>query len=134
MEEVDKALANIINDIAPETTPKIQKALGLTLDTLNEILVIPKWIACDSVKYVLQKYSEKIKSAPENEIIQVVPEIGGEILKRLPIISSNALKDLYAELLAKASIKSEVEKVHPRFIQLLESLSEDEVLIIKIFY
>jgi len=131
MEEVDKELAKIIKDIAPETVPKLKKSLGLTLDALNGILVIPKWLLCDSVRYVMKKFAKRLESIPEDEVVTIVPEIGAEILQRLPIISSNELRDLYAELLIKSSIKSEVEKIHPRFIQLLKSLSADEVLIIK---
>ena len=97
---------------------------------LNGILIIPKWIVCDSVKYVIDKYSKKIESAPEDELITIVPEIDGEILQCLPLISSNELRDFYVELLFKASIKSKVDAVHPRFIQLLKGISTDEILII----
>lgn len=131
MEEVDKALAKIINEIAPEIAPKLKKSLSLTLDALNGILIIPKWIFCDSVDYVMKEFAKGLEAIPEDEIIPILPEIGGEILQRLPIISSNDLRDLYAELLIKASNKNEVEKVHPSFIQLLKNLSADEVLIIK---
>lgn len=131
MEEVDKALAKIINEIAPEIAPKLKKSLSLTLDALNGVLIIPKWILCDSVDYVMKEFAKGLEAIPEDEIIPILPEIGGEILQRLPIISSNDLRDLYAGLLIKASTKSGVEKIHPRFIQLLKSLSADEILIIK---
>lgn len=128
--EMDKALAEVVRELAPDTLPKLRKCLGTSLDIISDVLVGAKFICCDSVRYVFLRVAKRLESVRPGEVVSVVPEIGCEILLRLPILSSSELLEFYSELLAKASINTEVDKVHPGFMETLKNLSLDEVKIV----
>ena len=59
-----------------------------------------------------------------------MPEIGFEILQKLPITSSEELRALYVELLYKSATKELVKFVHPRFIKTISEMAPEEARII----
>lgn len=78
------------------------------------------------LKNNLEKYSERIKDTPVEDISEVPPEIGIPIIEKLSYVTNEELRDLYVELLAKATIKEENDKAHSSFINIINSLSPDE--------
>lgn len=79
----------------------------------------------------LKNYQEKVLEIPANNRIVVQPEIGVPILEKLNHYSNIKLVNLFTELLAKASDKDNVAKVHPKYISIVENLSEDEAVILE---
>ena len=79
----------------------------------------------------LENYQQKLLRVPIEDRIDVLPEAWVPILEKLNYYSNEKLVDLFTELLAKASDKNNLAKVHPKYINIVENLSEDEALILE---
>jgi hypothetical protein len=82
----------------------------------------------------INKLNEKLKNIPEENIIEATPDIWVPILEKLTYTKNEKISDLFLELLKKASNKNELSLVHPKFIKIIESLSEDEALILEYIF
>ncbi|EHU1558918.1 DUF4393 domain-containing protein [Acinetobacter baumannii] len=78
----------------------------------------------------LVKYADRLKDFPEEEIVQAPPEVAMPIMEKLSYVTNEELKELYIELLAKASIKDLNDSAHPSFINIINNLSPDEALLL----
>lgn len=82
----------------------------------------------------IDKLNKKLKEIPEENIIEVTPDIWVPILEKLTYTQNEKISDLFLELLKKASNKDEISLVHPRYTKIIESLSEDEALILEYIF
>lgn len=82
----------------------------------------------------LSNYLEKVRNdVPEENQMQASPSLAGPVLERLKYIEdSNYLKELYLNLLKRAIDKERVNEAHPAFVTLIEQLSPDEALMLKL--
>lgn len=85
------------------------------------------------LKNNLEQYAERIKKVPPENITEAPPEVAIPIIEKLSYVTNEELKNLYIELLTKASIKEENDKAHPSFINIINSLSPDEAALLKFF-
>lgn len=83
------------------------------------------------LKNNLEQYANKLKDVPEEQIIQATPEVALPIIEKLSYVSNEELRELYIELLAKASIKDMNDKAHPSFVNIINNLSPDEAKFIE---
>jgi len=129
--------ADILKDIYGDLAkPSVQK-VGIALSAVFGLGVTIMWplmllnerarIALESN---LQKYSEKLEDVPSDEITVVPPEVAMPILEKLSYVTNEHISELYIELLAKASTKGENNLAHPSFVNILNSISPDEALIL----
>lgn len=81
----------------------------------------------------LRKFEEKLNKIPENERIEITPDIGVPILENLTHISDQKIADLFIKLLEKASKSETSLLVHPKYIKIIESLHTDEATLIVSF-
>lgn len=82
----------------------------------------------------IDKLDKKLKEIPEENIIDVTPDIWVPILEKLTYTQNEKISDLFLELLKKASNKDEISLVHPKYTKIIESLSEDEALILEYIF
>ncbi|MCC9168844.1 DUF4393 domain-containing protein [Pontibacter harenae] len=82
----------------------------------------------------LEKYLNQVREAvPEERQIESPASIAGPVLEKLKYIEDeNYLKDLYLNLLKKAIDREKINEAHPAFVSIIEQLSPDEALIIKV--
>ncbi len=106
------------------------KALGNIAGLINTI-TLPVKLANVWAERNFEKYAEKLKDIPSEKIKEVEPEIGIPLMEKLSYTSNNDLAEAYANLLAKASNKDDVDLIHPGFINKLNSMSPDEVRILE---
>lgn len=83
------------------------------------------------LKANLEKYADKLKDLPDEEIVQVPPEVAMPIIEKLSYVTNEELRELYIELLTKASIKEMNNKAHPSFVNIINNLSPDEAKFIQ---
>lgn len=81
------------------------------------------------LKNNLELYGERIKEIAPEELTEAVPEVVIPIVEKLSYVTNEELRKLYIELLAKASIRSENNKAHPNFTNIINALSPDEALL-----
>jgi hypothetical protein len=75
---------------------------------------------------------KRLSSADPDDIETPPVYIAGQILLQLPFCAEQAqLRELYANLLASAMLKSRQGSVHPAFVQVIQQLSPDEALILQ---
>lgn len=137
VKEVPGLLTTIYGDLAQPSV----KAIGSTIGTLLEFstlwhlkLKLKNEKEKAQFKHHLDQYNAKLENVPEEELIEVNPQIGVPILERLSYTTNEELADLFTTLLKKASSSSTVNEAHPRFINAIEGLTVDEARIIKHLY
>ena len=128
-------LTKIYGDLAQPGVQEVGKALGTILGLGNTILW-PVTLANEKAKITLQrnlnKYKEKIEGIPEDKVVEVTPEIGVPVLEKLTYVNNEELRELYLELLSKASNKDKIDVAHPSFVNIINNLSPDEALILQL--
>lgn len=128
-------LTKIYGDLAQPGVQEVGKALKTILGLGNTILW-PVALANEKAKFTLQqnlnKYREKIEDIPEDKVVEVTPEIGVPVLEKLTYVNNEELRELYLELLSKASNKDKVDAAHPSFVNIINNLSPDEALILQL--
>lgn len=136
--KLDSKLAEkIYNDVFSSSFQKAWNALWDVIGLVTSI-TLPIAMFNNFTNYILQKnikkYEKKLNNITEEDRIKVSPEIWVPILDKLTYYENDKLSDMFLELLKKASNKNEVSKVHPKYIKIIENLSEDEALILNYFY
>lgn len=123
----------LYSDLAAPGVRQVGVALETVLKT-GSILLMPLRMLNEYAAAVERKNFEEIadrfKSIPEEDVIDVSPEIGSPILDKLSITRDPDLRKLFIELLACAADRRAVPFAHPSFVRVIESLSPDEAKMI----
>lgn len=118
--------------------PSVQEAGKLLVRPLKIINTcfqgIDIWL--EKRDYNLEKtkviLAEKIKNIPEDKLTTPEPYIAVPALEAISYSMDNEqLKNMYANLLARAMLKSEQSKVHPSFVEIIKQLSSNDALLFK---
>lgn len=82
----------------------------------------------------LSKHLQKIREeVPDEDQIQCSPQIAGPVFENLKYIDdSNYLSKLYLNLLKRAIDRKRINEAHPAFVTIINQLSPDEALLIKL--
>lgn len=132
--------APIFHELYKDMAQPAAKNVGLALGALTSIglflHLLTSW-GTDRLnlclKNNLEQYAERIKKVSPENITEAPPEVAIPIIEKLSYVTNEELRSLYIELLAKASIKEENDKAHPSFINIINSLSPDEAVLLKYF-
>lgn len=110
----------------PEATKKVDTALCKVMDISGDFLSI---ILKDNeyIHSFKSKFLEKIKHIPNEEIVQIVPDIGVPILEKTSYTTSEMKLEAFAESLKKAASIKETNCVHPSLITILVQLTDDDL-------
>lgn len=128
-------LKEIYGDLAKPGVQQVGKALG-TIIGLGNTLLIPLAMKNEKAKIALEnnlnRYREKLANVPDDQICEVVPEIGVPIVEKLLYVTNEELSEMYTELLAKASQSQQANTAHPSFANMLSNMSPDEAILLKL--
>lgn len=134
------AFAPIILELYKDMAQPAARNVGLALSAVTSVGVflhlLTSWgnerlNLC--LKNNLEVYAERIKDVPQDSIVEASPEIAIPIIEKLSYVTNEELRNLYVELLAKASIKDELPKAHPSFVNIINSISPDEANLLSYF-
>ena len=128
--DISESTNGILNALFLPATKQVGKALGNTLGLLNTATLPFRFINVYSQEN-FKRYTDKVKYIPEEKIKEVEPEIAIPLIEKLSYTSNSDLAEAYANLLAKASNKDDVDLVHPGFINKINSMAPDEVKILE---
>jgi hypothetical protein len=127
-------LKEVYGDLAKPGAQQAGKALS-TVIGLGNTLLWPIALLNEKAKIALEsnlnKYREKLKDTPDEQICEVAPEVGVPIVDKLAYVTNETLSDMYTELLAKASQNHTINMAHPGFVNIINNLSPDEAVLIK---
>ncbi len=125
----EKLLTQIYGDLAKPGVTQVGKALSTILGFGNTILW-PIQLLNErtriSLKANLDRYREKISSIPTEKIVPIPPEVGVPVVEKLAYVADKDLRELYVELLTKASNIDTQSQAHPSFVNVLNNISPDE--------
>ncbi len=124
----------LYTDLAAPGVQQVGKALETVLKTGNILLLPLRMLneyAAAFEKVNFAAIADRFSRIPEDDIVDVRPEIGVPILEKLAITHDPDLRRLFIELLASAADKKKVGLAHPSFVRVIESLSPDEALLLK---
>jgi len=123
-------LQTVYSDLAQPSVRKVGKALCQVLEYGGTYLTF----IGDKQKLLLNKrlkeYEETLNMIPESKIVDVPPEIGVPVFQRLSYTTNDDIANMFIQLLTKASSSETIHLAQPRFINIIENLSEDEARLI----
>jgi len=128
--DVSESVNEIIKKSLLSASEQFGMALGNVFGLLNTV-TLPAKLANIYAQRNFEKYEQKIKDIPKDNIKEVEPEIAIPIIEKLSYTSNEDLANAYANLLANASQKDKVNLIHPGFINKLQNLAPDEVNILE---
>lgn len=135
--KVPGLLKEIYGDLLKPGVKQAGKALETVVGLGNTVLW-PVTLANERARIALEKNLEKYRlqmaEVPEDKVTSVPPEIGVPISEKLTYVTDESLSDLYINLLAKASTRDTSNQAHPSFVNIIDSLSPDEALLIGELY
>jgi hypothetical protein len=117
------------------------KELGIALQTLAKTVHIALapvgalvW-GFDKIKeFVSTRVAEKLKGVPIENIGTPKANIAGPALEALRYTGhEEALREMYANLLATSMDKTRARKAHPAFVEIIRQLTPDEAKIVQLF-
>lgn len=136
--EIDSKLSNkIYDDLFSPWLKKTWEWLWYLIWLVPSILM-PFALINQYTNFILKKnlvkLEKKLEDVKNEDIIKVPPELWVPILEKLTFYDNDLLVDIFTELLKNAMDGKSVYKVHPRFIKIVENLSEDDALILQYFW
>jgi hypothetical protein len=129
-------LKEIYGDLAKPGVQQVGMALKTVLQLGSNILLPFRLLnetACAFEKSKFEDIAKRFSQIPQEDIIEISPEIGTPILEKLSYVQDETLRTMFIELLAKSSSASQVDLAHPSFVNLISSMSPDEAVMIKSF-
>ncbi|MDH7447234.1 Abi-alpha family protein [Aquimarina sp. 2201CG14-23] len=79
----------------------------------------------------LKALKEKLIKIPDGKLITPPREIAANIIDHLTVVTNEDLADLFITLFTKAAHINTINKVHPRYVNVLKEMSYDESIILK---
>lgn len=126
----DKLLTEVYWDLARPWVSQVWK-------TIWNILWLSTWLINGPIELVklrcknrMENYAENLSKTDEDKLIEVIPEIGVPIINALSYTRIEELKKMYIWLLTNASTSDKVDKVHPGFISIIQSLWRDDAVLL----
>lgn len=127
-------IKEIYGDLAKPGVQNVGIALSAVLG-LGVTLMWPIMWANERSKIALENnletYRDRLKDVPPEQVTVAPPEIAMPILEKIGYVTNDEIKNLYIELLAKASIKDLNNQAHPSFVNIINNVSPDEAKLIQ---
>ena len=127
-------IREVYGDLAKPGVRQVGKALGTVLGLGNTILWPVAWANARSkiaLEQNLENYRRKMQEIPEDDVCEVTPELGVPIAEKLAYVTNEELSEMYTELPAKASQIQQANVAHPSFVNIINSLSPDEAIVLR---
>ncbi|HQC68355.1 MAG: hypothetical protein BWX97_00105 [Firmicutes bacterium ADurb.Bin146] len=135
IDAVTKVLPEAYEDLVKPTAQEIGKTLSLIPRTINAALFpLRKWIIEKehSIAETEKILAKKLKNIDKDKIVTPEAYIAVPALQSISYsMDSDVLRDLYANLLAKAMNKDYKEQVHPSFVEIIKQMDPNDAIIFK---
>jgi Abortive infection alpha len=127
-------LKEVYGDLAKPGVSQVGKALGTVLGLGNTCLW-PIQLLNERARVVLEMNLESLRqrlaSLPHEKVVAISPEVGVPAAEKLSYVTDVDLRELYINLLAKAANIDMANQAHPGFVNVINSLSPDEAILLK---
>lgn len=120
----------VYNDLGHPVAEPTGKLAGLVPRAIKAaFLPLEKWILKQeyNLKETEKILEEKLKDVPPENIESPEPYVAVPAIQNISYCMDNdALRELYAKLLAKSMVNDQKNKVHPSYVDIIKQLSPDE--------
>jgi len=123
----------VYQDVVQPAAREVGTALQTVAKTLHILLAPVSGLVWgyERIKdFVSEKVAEKLKDIPSNELQSPEPHVAGPALEALRYTGyQEALREMYASLLATSIDTRTAQQAHPAFVEIIRQMSPDEALI-----
>ncbi|MHB9134305.1 MAG: DUF4393 domain-containing protein [Armatimonadota bacterium] len=126
-----------VKDLVHPATKEIGKSLGTIARMVNNLLLpieIANWKVDQLREKLLPEVQRRVEIIPVERRVTPNIAIAGPIFESAAYsVQEDILRDLYANLLAKAMDSDTVPYVHPSFVEIIRQMTVDEARIMMLF-
>lgn len=130
-----KTVPDLYDDALKPTAQESGKTLSLVPRTINAALLpLRKWILQQEYNFseTEKLLAKKLEHVDENKIVTPEPHIAVPVLQALSYsMDSDELRNLYANLLAKAMNIDTKNLIHPAFVEIIKQFSPVDAYILR---
>lgn len=127
-------LKEIYGDLAKPGVSQVGRAIGSILGLGNTAL-LPIRLLTEAGRafeqWSFEQIAARFSHIPEDDVTVPPPEVGIPILEKLAYTEDARLREMFIELLAKASTIGMADQVHPSFANVLSYLAPEEAVLLK---
>ena len=127
----------IYQDLAQPAVRELGKGLHTAAKTIHIVLAPVKalvWGYEQLEDFLSSKVAEKLSETPQDEIVGPKPHVAGPALEALRYAGhEEALRELYANLLAASMDIKTASMAHPSFVEIIKQLTPDEARLLSHF-
>lgn len=136
IEETTNAVAEICKavPIYQDAVQPAAKQIGQSLETIAKTVNLALspvsglvWGGEKIKDWVSTKVAEKLRDVPPENIVSPRPNVAGPLLESMRYTGhEEALRDMYANLLASSMNKNTSHRAHPSYVEVIKQLTSDE--------
>lgn len=127
----------IYQDLAQPAVQEVGKGLHTVAKTVHIVLAPVKvlvWGYEQLEDFLSTKVAEKLSDTPKDEVVEPKLHVAGPALDALRFTGyEEALRELYANLLAASMDAKTASTAHPGFVEIIKQLTPDEARLLKLF-
>ncbi len=128
IKEIVKANATAVYQDAAQPSVRV---VGKSLAQCLSLFSTPIGRTAEILESNVHRYIDKLEGLNENELVAPDTRVLVPVLEKMRFIDDEKVADYYAEILATASKKEHASKVMVTFIEILNRLCADELLILE---
>ena len=130
MKTMSSLLPMLYKDAAQPTVQSAGEAMG----SVAELVFYPIGRCAKIAKQNISKFLDKFDGEEQNNIVEPETNIAVPILQKLSYTEDDDLVELYTELLKKGCLKDSKDKILPSYVNIISSLTPDEVRLIDFLF
>lgn len=114
-----------------EVLSLIPRAIKAALEPFERLILYREY----SIAVTEKMLEEKLADTDPEEIVSPEPYVAVPAINAVAYCSdSDELRNLYANLIARSMLKTEKDKVHPAFVEIIKQLSPTDAIVLKFLY
>jgi hypothetical protein len=122
--------SKLIEEVYKDCSPAV-KAVGEHIKEAIDLAFSPIKLFHLTLEHNLGRYTEWLKTQPQEKLKRPEPEIAVPVLQKLSHVQDTSISNLFLNLLCKASSIEFDGRVHPYFMHVINSITPDEASMIK---
>ncbi len=130
MKTMGSLLPTLYKDVAQPAVKSAGKALGSVAD----LVFYPIGRCAEIANNNISKFLDKFDEEEQNNIVEPETNIAVPVLQKLAYTEDDDLVELYTELLKNGCLKNSKDKVLPSYVNIISSLTPDEVRLIDFLF
>lgn len=128
VKEIVKANATVVYSDAAQPSVRV---VGKSLAQCTSLFTTPVGRIAEIFEKNIHRYLDKLEGIKEEDLVAPDTRVLVPVLEKLRFTDEEKVADYYAEILATASKKEHASKVMITFIEILNRLTADEILILE---